>query len=49
MPKFINTELKSASESDSDLDSDSYLELDDKKLIEKFKKIWYWFWLWFWF
>ena len=31
MPKFINTELKSDSESD--------LDLDDKKLIAKLKKI----------
>ena len=31
MPKFINTELKSDSESD--------LDLDDKKVIAKLKKI----------
>ena len=31
MPKFINTELKSDSESD--------LDLDDKKLIAKLRKI----------
>ena len=38
MPKFINTELKSDSESDSDLDSISYLDLDDKKFMAKLKK-----------
>ena len=34
MPKFIKNELKS----DSDLHSDSYLDLDDKELMAKSKK-----------
>ena len=34
MPKFIKNELKS----DSNLDSDSYLDLDDKELMAKLKK-----------
>ena len=34
IPTFIKNELKS----DSDLDSDSYLDLDDKELMAKLKK-----------
>ena len=39
MSKFIKNELRSGSDLDSDLDSDSYLDLDDKELMTKFKKI----------
>ena len=38
MPKFIKNELKSESGLDSDLDSDSYLDLDDKQLMVKLRK-----------
>ena len=38
IPKFIKNELKSDSHLDSDLASASYLDLDDKELMAKFKK-----------
>ena len=38
MPKFIKNELKSDSDLASDLDSDSYWDLDDKKLMAKLRK-----------
>ena len=38
MPKFIKNELKSDSDLDSNLYSDLDLDLDDNKLMVKFKK-----------
>ena len=38
MPKFIKNELKSDSDLHSDLDSDSYLDLNDKELMAKLRK-----------
>ena len=37
MPKFINNELKSDSESDSDLDSEKIVAKVDNKLMTKSK------------
>ena len=38
MPKFIKNELKSDSDLYSDLNSDSYLDLDDTELMAKLRK-----------
>ena len=42
MSRFISTELKSDSESDSDLDSEKIGAKADNELMKKIRKIWFW-------